>query len=79
MDEPFTGLDPTVANELYEVVDRLNREEGVTVIMVTHDVPEALRHATRILHLGAQHFDGTTEEYRRSPLYRRLMGGESHA
>ena len=79
MDEPFTGLDPTVANELYEVVDRLNREEGVTVIMVTHDVPEALRHATRILHLGAQHFDGTAEEYRRSPLYRRLMGGESHA
>ena len=79
MDEPFTGLDPTVANELYEVVDPLNREEGVTVIMVTHDVPEALRHATRILHLGAQHFDGTAEEYRRSPLYRRLMGGESHA
>ena len=79
MDEPFTELDPTVANELYEVVDRLNREEGVTVIMVTHDVPEALRHATRILHLGAQHFDGTAEEYRRSPLYRRLMGGESHA
>lgn len=79
MDEPFTGLDPTVANELYEVVDRLNREEGVTVIMVTHDVPEALRHATRILHLGAEHFDGTAEEYRRSPLYRRLMGGESHA
>ena len=79
MDEPFTGLDPTVANELYEVVDRLNREEGVTVIMVTHDVPEALRNATRILHLGAQHFDGTAEEYRRSPLYRRLMVGESHA
>ena len=79
MDEPFTGLDPTVANELYEVVDRLNREEGVTVIMVTHDVPEALRHATRILHLGAEHFDGTAEEYRRSPLYRRLMGGEGHA
>lgn len=79
MDEPFTGLDPTVANELYEVVDRLNREEGVTVIMVTHDVPESLRHATRILHLGAQHFDGTAEEYRRSSLYRRLMGGEGHA
>ena len=79
MDEPFTGLDPTVANELYEVVDRLNREEGVPVIMVTHDVPEALRHATRILHLGAEHFDGTAEEYRRSPLYRRLMGGEGHA
>ena len=79
MDEPFTGLDPTVTSELYEVIDRLNREEGVTVIMVTHDVPEALRHATRILHLGAEHFDGTAAEYRQSPLYRRLMGGESHA
>ena len=79
MDEPFTGLDPTVTNELYDVVDKLNHEQGVTVIMVTHDVPEALRHASRILHLGAEHFDGTAEEYRQSPLYRRLMGGESHA
>ena len=79
MDEPFTGLDPTVTNELYDVVDKLNHEQGVTVIMVTHDVPEALRHASRILHLGAEHFDGTAEEYRQSPLYRRLMGGDSHA
>ena len=79
MDEPFTGLDPTVTNELYDVVDKLNHEQGVTVIMVTHDVPEALRHASRILHLGAEHFDGTAEEYRQSPLYRRLMGGEGHA
>ena len=79
MDEPFTGLDPTVTNELYDVVDKLNHEQGITVIMVTHDVPEALRHASRILHLGAEHFDGTAEEYRQSPLYRRLMGGDSHA
>ena len=43
------------------------------------DMIEVMREATRILHLGAQHFDGTAEEYRRSPLYRRLMGGESHA
>ena len=73
------GQDPTVTNELYDVVDKLNHEQGVTVIMVTHDVPEALRHASRILHLGAEHFDGTAEEYRQSPLYRRLMGGDSHA
>lgn len=79
MDEPFTGLDPTVTNELYDVVDKLNHEQGVTVIMVTHDVPEALRHASRILHLGAEHFDGTAEEYRQSPLYRRLMGGDLNA
>ena len=28
---------------------------------------------------GTAHFDGTAEEYRNSPLYCRLMGGESHA
>ena len=79
MDEPFTGLDPTVTAELYEVIDRLHREQGVTVVMVTHDVAEALRHATRILHLGlTEHFDGTAEEYRRTPLCRRLIGGDSH-
>ena len=79
MDEPFTGLDPTVTAELYEVIDRLHREQGVTVVMVTHDVAEALRHATRILHLGhTEHFDGTVEEYRRTALCRRLIGGDSH-
>lgn len=78
MDEPFTGLDPAVSAELYEVIDRLNREHGVTIIMVTHDLPGALAHASKILHLGRdESFFGTTVEYRATALCAHMMGGEA--
>lgn len=79
MDEPFTGLDPGVSNELYSVIDRLNREQGITVLMVTHDVTGALEHAKHILHLGQEQYFGTVAEYRRTPLCRELMGGVADA
>ena len=79
MDEPFTGLDPAVSGELYEVIDKLNREHGATIIMVSHDLQGALNHAGKILHLGGKEsFFGTVEEYRASPLCARLMGGDGN-
>lgn len=62
LDEPVTGLDPMAAAEMYNLVSRLN-EEGMTVIMISHDVQEALQRATHILHLGKKTFFGTREEY----------------
>lgn len=79
MDEPFTGLDPAVSAELYEVIDRLNREQGVTIIMVSHDLTGALAHAGKILHLGGEEtFFGTVEDYRKTPLCARLTGGDGN-
>jgi zinc transport system ATP-binding protein len=64
LDEPAAGLDPGVTAEMYGVVGELNRSEGVTVIMITHDVNAALKYATHILHLGSrQLFFGPKEEY----------------
>ena len=71
MDEPVSGLDPRVTAEMYELIERLNREDGVTVIMISHDISAAMRYATHILHLGgAGKFFGTTEEYRNSAMSR---------
>ena len=50
------------AAEMYNLVSRLN-EEGMTVIMISHDVQEALQRATHILHIGKKTFFGTREEY----------------
>ena len=48
----------------------LNEEDGMTVVMVSHDIKEALIHAGKILHLRHDdYFFGTVEEYRRSPYY----------
>ena len=62
LDEPVSGLDPKVTQELYELIAQLNRE-GITIIMISHDVGAAFRYATHILHIGSELFFGTKEEY----------------
>lgn len=77
LDEPVTGLDPNAANEMYNLIKLINLCDKISVIMVTHDVHEAVRYATHILHLGhGQLFFGTVEDYRKSDHVRRLLGGE---
>lgn len=76
LDEPVTGLDPNAANEMYNIIKLINLCDKISVIMVTHDVHEAVRYATHILHLGhGQLFFGSVEEYRKSDHVRRLLGG----
>lgn len=76
LDEPVTGLDPNAANEMYNLIKLINLCDKISVIMVTHDVHEAVRYATHILHLGhGQLFFGSVEEYRKSNHVRRLLGG----
>jgi len=51
LDEPVAGLDPTAANDMYEIIARLNGG-GITIIMISHDISAAVRYASHILHLG---------------------------
>lgn len=76
LDEPVTGLDPVAANEMYNLIKLINLCDNTSVIMVSHDIHEAVRYATHILHLGkTQLFFGTTAQYRESDLARRFVGG----
>ncbi len=54
LDEPVTGLDPKAMSEMYHLIERLNKE-GVTVIMISHDVDEAVKYASHILIVGSEH------------------------
>ena len=75
LDEPVTGLDPTVSAELYRIIRELNGE-GVTIIMVTHDVDCAIERAKTILHLKTVPlFWGKAEDYRLSEIGRSFMAG----
>ena len=76
LDEPVTGLDPVAAGEMYNLIKLVNLCDDISVIMVTHDIHEAVRYATHILHLGhRQLFFGTAAEYKKSALGRRFLGG----
>lgn len=64
LDEPVAGLDPKVTKEMYELINKLNREDGITVIMVSHDISAAVKYASHILHIShTPLFFGTKEDY----------------
>ncbi len=82
LDEPVAGLDPIVTADLYALIQRINREDGITIIMVSHDIGAALQYATHILQVsGDNNFFGSVEEYRQSALGSLFLGkaGEGHA
>lgn len=67
LDEPVSGLDPKVTAEMYALIEKLNREDGITVIMISHDIAAAVKYASHILHIGDAVFFGTKTEYLQSP------------
>lgn len=75
LDEPVSGLDPKVTAEMYALIEKLNRQDGITVIMISHDIAAAVRYASHILHIGDAVFFGTKAEYLRSP-HGRLFAAE---
>ena len=79
LDEPVTGLDPAASMELYETIKDLNKKENVTIIMVSHDIKNALNYATHILHLEQENdFFGTVEEYKKSNVSNMFLGGSAN-
>ena len=80
LDEPVAGLDPAATAELYRIIEKLNREDGMTVMMVSHDIGSATRCATHILclHDGGAFF-GTRREFFASETGRRFIGGGTDA
>ena len=76
LDEPVAGLDPLATQELYGLIRMLNREQGLTIIMVSHDIRCAVEYATHILHLGnRQLFFGKTDEYIKTEFAKSFLGG----
>ena len=79
LDEPVAGLDPIVTADLYSIIKKLNRDDKITVIMVSHDIPSSIDIADKILHLNHKSsFFGTTEEYVKSPFAKQFIGGENN-
>lgn len=74
LDEPVTGLDPVVTAEMYGIIKHLNGH-GITVIMVSHDIPSAVKYGTKILQMGTSlRFFGTVEDYVNTDIYLKMIG-----
>ncbi len=78
LDEPVSGLDPKVTAEMYKLISDLN-SDGITIIMISHDIAAAVRYASHILHIGDTVFFGTRDEYLASDIGKVFLlqqGGE---
>ena len=77
LDEPITGLDPSAIHDFYNIIRKLNREEQVAILMVSHDMANIVRQAGKILHLQQKAlFWGTVQDYLKSGIGNQFLGGE---
>ena len=81
-DEPTTGVDPLLGAAVDELIKKLNRELGVTVMVISHDMESTYRTAHRVamLYNGKFEFTGTTEELKNceNPIVRQFISGTCH-
>lgn len=64
LDEPVTGLDPVATKELYENLRILNKERNMTIIMISHDLKNALEQADKVLSIEQNTYKfGMAEEF----------------
>lgn len=65
LDEPFTGLDATTAKNLHEALSKINKELGVTLIIVSHFIEDLLKYSTKVIHLSQDClFCGKPDDYK---------------
>ena len=77
LDEPITGLDTSAIQDFYNIIRKLNREEQVAILMVSHDMANIVRQAGKILHLQQKAlFWGTVQDYLKSGIGNQFLGGE---
>ena len=63
LDEPVSGLDPKATEEMYRLIEQLNHVDRISIIMISHDIREAVKYASHVMYLGEDIFYGTKLEY----------------
>ena len=61
----LTGLDPSIAKQIYELLVRLKKEENITILMVSHDIERALNYADYVIEIenGVLKYNGDAQKY----------------
>ncbi len=76
LDEPANGLDPVITGEFYDIIQRLNHENNMTIVMISHDIKASLKYASHILYIGNDSmFFGTKEQFLSTDSSKYLSGG----
>ena len=74
LDEPVSGLDPQMTEEMYRLIEKINREDKITIIMISHDIRGAMEYASHILQIGQEVIFESKENYLRAHTKRSVLG-----
>jgi len=79
LDEPTAGVDGATQERFYDMLENINREKGVTMILVTHDIGVVTKHVNKVACLNQRLiFHGSHDDFCESDQAITLFGPESH-
>jgi len=79
LDEPTTGVDAETQNRFYDMLDRLNKDERITIVLVTHDIGIVNKHVTQVACLNQKMvYHGDHGEFCRSEVFREMVAHGDH-
>ncbi len=79
LDEPTTGVDFETQERFYDMLGRFNRQEGITIVLVTHDIGIVDRNVNKVACLNQRlTYHGSHNEFCRSDAFRDMVSGGHH-
>jgi zinc transport system ATP-binding protein len=79
LDEPTTGVDAMTQGHFYDMLHRLNSEQGITIVLITHEIGIINRHVTRVACLNQKLvYHGSHEEFCRSEEFKKMIANGHH-
>lgn len=79
LDEPTTGVDAATQTHFYDMLNLLNKQHGITIVLITHDIGVVTRYVTKVACLNQRLvFHGTHEEFCQSSEVEKFLRGEQH-
>lgn len=79
LDEPTTGVDAKTQEHFYDMLDKLNKEEGITIVLITHDYGVVNKHVTQVACLNQRLvYHGSHEEFCRSEAFKEILAEGHH-
>lgn len=79
LDEPTTGVDAETQEHFYDMLYDLNKKEGITIVLITHEIGIVNRHVNKVACLNQRLiYHGTHQEFCRSDAFKSMLAGGHH-
>lgn len=79
LDEPTTGVDASTQEQFYDMLDVLNKNENITIVLITHEIGIINKHVNQVACLNQRLiYHGTHEDFCRSQAFKDMLEGGHH-